>query len=46
MRFALYLCFMLCLLYNSLFTLYNIAKMDDWIVLAEHVIKTQEHEVM
>ena len=45
MRFALYLRFILRLLYNSPFPLYAIAKMDDWIVLAEHVIKTQVHEV-
>ena len=40
MRFALDLRYMLRLLYNSPFALYNIAQMDDWIVLAEHAIKT------
>ena len=48
MRIALYPLFMLRLLYTGPFALYDIAKMDDWIVfkITEHVIKTQEHEVM
>ena len=41
MRLALYISS-----FYAPFALYDIAKMDDWIVLAEHVIKTQKHEVM
>ena len=34
MSFALYLRFMLRLLYNSPFALYDIAKLDDWVVFS------------
>ena len=34
MRISLYPRFMLRLLYNSPFALYDIAKMDDWIVFS------------